>query len=233
MINQDLQNEFEKYNERIFENEPNLKEWFLKVLPIALLVLRNEPTSLPNDFLFEELTKHKEINEMEFLYSKRIKNIKLRKKIIRNAQNRWNKLLDDIIYHCKESSRETSSFKWKYKAEFIKALNEFNQKYGYQGEKIEGNYGKNVIPFGEGEELIYEGPLKKYNMKDMDEYKEITLLFNKECNKAAKHRDRHQKKALELFTKYFNYLCCESVLRLEELKSEQKYKRKKVKNNLS
>ena len=216
--------EFEKYNKLVFEEEPDLREWFFKILPVALNQLKKEPTSLPNDFLCEELKKHKkEISEMEFSYSKRKCKSAIRKRIISRAQNRWNRLLDSIINHCKESVRETSSFKWKYKDDWKKAWDEFYLKYGYQGEKLEGNWGKRTVSFGKNETFEYETVIKKYKMEEMnDRNKELTSLFNQEIKKAERCRKRHQKKALELFVKYFNYFCCESELNEKDiLASEQ------------
>ena len=62
----------EEVNELILMDEPDIREWFIKAVPIAIKRLKDSPTSLPNDFLYKELKKHKkQISATEFHYSKR------------------------------------------------------------------------------------------------------------------------------------------------------------------
>lgn len=108
----------------------------------------------------------------------------------------WNKILDHMIFLWRESEEETCGRKNPYDKEYDAASKEFDDKYGFLGEKLqtEAELEKNRKRGGGG---------TVHFMNELPEYQEIYEKHYAEERKLAAYRAECKDKALDLLKEYF------------------------------
>lgn len=107
----------------------------------------------------------------------------------------WEAILSEMIFLLNEANEDTCTRENKYKKEYDKAREEFNNKYGMLGEKLRTEEDK--------AEEKKKGTHRVYMLGDVPEYKEISELYFNESRVLDDYRDDCKNKALELFSKWF------------------------------
>ncbi len=107
----------------------------------------------------------------------------------------WEDILSEMIFLLNEANEDTCTRENKYQKEYEKAHEEFDNKYGFWGEKLRTEEEKTE----EKEKGIY----RAYMPGDVPEYKEISELYFNEYRALSDYRDECKNKALELFSKWF------------------------------
>ena len=108
----------------------------------------------------------------------------------------WDRILDRMIFLWRESNELTCSRKNPYEKEHSKAFEEFTEKYGFLGEKLQT-----------AEEL--EGNRKRgggrtiHFMDELPEYKEISDKYRKESKILEDYRNISKDEALDMLKEYF------------------------------
>ena len=111
----------------------------------------------------------------------------------------WDKILDKMIFLWRESGEETCSQKNPYDEEFHKAALEFDEKYGFLGEKLQTK--------AEVEEARKRGGGHRVHfMYELPKYKEIYDLYMDEERKLDEYREQCQMEALDMLKEYFYLL---------------------------
>lgn len=108
----------------------------------------------------------------------------------------WNKILDHMIFFWRESKEETCGRKNPYDKEYDAASKEFDDKYGFLGEKLqtEAELEKNRKRGGGG---------TVHFMNELPEYQEIYEKHYAEERKLEAYRAECKDKALDLLKEYF------------------------------
>ena len=105
----------------------------------------------------------------------------------------WDKILEEMIFLFREMNEETCQKKNIFEEEHRKVQNEFEEKYGFFGEKLEANIEKSV-----GKRIHFPS--------ELSEYKDIEDKYF-ECEKdLCSYREECKDKAFVLFAKWFYYL---------------------------
>ena len=108
----------------------------------------------------------------------------------------WNKILDRMIFLWRESNENTCTKKNPYEEEHSKAYEEFTEKYGFFGEKLQT-----------AEEL--EANCKRggggtvHFMDELPEYKEISDMYMAESKKLDEYRSASKDGAMDMLKEYF------------------------------
>ena len=108
----------------------------------------------------------------------------------------WDRILERMIFLWRESNELTCSRKNPYEKEHSKAFEEFTEKYGFLGEKLQT-----------AEEL--EGNRKRggggtiHFMDELPEYKEISDKYRKESKILEDYRNISKDEALDMLKEYF------------------------------
>jgi hypothetical protein len=110
----------------------------------------------------------------------------------------WDEILEKMIFLWHETKEETCSQKNIYEEEHFKAFDEFTNKYGLLGEKLQtpkeldenSKHGVNTVHF----------------MSELPEYKDIDDKYHQESEKLELYRDNCKNEALDMLKKYFWYL---------------------------
>ena len=111
---------------------------------------------------------------------------------------KWNEILDKMIFLLNEMDEENCSKKNKYQEELDRVTDEFTRKYGLFGSKLDINEEK---PKGKKEKSY-----RVYFPEDEPGREEIKVLrkkWMKEEMKIAKYRDECKNKFFVLFSQYF------------------------------
>ncbi len=108
----------------------------------------------------------------------------------------WNKILDRMIFLWRESNEDTCTMKNPYEEEHSKAHEEFIEKYGLLGEKLqtEEELAENQKRGGGG---------TVHFMDELLEYKEISDKYLEEERKLEKYRNESKDKAMDMLKQYF------------------------------
>lgn len=112
-----------------------------------------------------------------------------------DCHERWNKILDRMIFLWRESNEDTCQKKNPYEEEHDKAFSEFSEKYGVLGEKLQT---KEELKKNEKEGL---GTI--HFMSEIPEYTEIAKKHMDEEVKLEKYREACKDEAMDLMKKYF------------------------------
>ncbi len=107
----------------------------------------------------------------------------------------WDAILDKMIFLWKESVEDTCSRKNAYEEEYDKAHNEFIEKYGFGGEKLQTEE--------ELEQKRKNGCRTMHFMDELPEYKEISDKYRAEERKLKQYRVECKDEALDLLKKHF------------------------------
>ena len=108
----------------------------------------------------------------------------------------WDKILDRMIFLWKETSKDTCSKKNPYEEEYMKAFNEFEDKYGMLGEKLQT------------EEELEEnrkrgGGGTVHFMDELPEYKEISDKYHEVERSLDQYRNECKDEAMDMLKEYF------------------------------
>lgn len=111
------------------------------------------------------------------------------------CHDKWDKILDKMIFLWREANEETCSKKNQYEQEYQNAQKEFERKYGIFGDKLrseediehEKNTGNKVI----------------YGISKAPEYEEIWNNYIEEEKEIKKYRIECKDKAFDLMKEYF------------------------------
>ncbi len=158
----------------------SIDDWFLNVMPGMLQQLKDTAHSYP---CFQESISHAvcETGMSEDAANEGVKH--------------WEDILSEMIFLLNEANEDTCTRENKYQKEYEKAHEEFDNKYGFLGEKLRTEEEKTE----EKEKGIY----RAYMPGDVPEYKEIIELYFNEERTLQDYRDDCKNKALELFSKWF------------------------------
>ena len=108
----------------------------------------------------------------------------------------WDKILDMMIFLWKEISEDTCSKKNPYEDEYMKAFDEFTDKYGLLGEKLQT------------EEELEEnrkrgGGGTVHFMHELPEYREISDKYHEEECNLEQYRNECKDEAMDMLKQYF------------------------------
>ena len=106
------------------------------------------------------------------------------------CHSEWDRILDNMIFLFREMNEETCQKKNPYQKEHDNILQEFEEKYGLFGEKLE------------------EGKMNKFGRvlhfpSEIPEYKDIEKKYYAEEKALRQYREDCKNEALELFSKWF------------------------------
>jgi len=100
-----------------------------------------------------------------------------------------------MIFLWRETDEETCSKKNPYEDEYMKAFSEFDEKYGFLGEKLQTK--------AELEEKKRGGGGTIHFMDEIPEYKEIYEKHREEDEKLEKYREECKDEAIDMLKEYF------------------------------
>ena len=107
----------------------------------------------------------------------------------------WDKILDRMIFLWRELDENTCTKKNPYEDEYMKALEEFDDKYGLLGEKLQT------------EEELKAGKKNGYTtahfMNELPEYKDSSDRYNEEERKIEEYRNKCKDEAFDLLKEHF------------------------------
>lgn len=108
----------------------------------------------------------------------------------------WDKILDKMIFLWRELKEETCTRKNPYEEEYSKAFDEFHQKYGILGEKLqtEAELEENKKRGGGG---------TVHFMDELPEYRDIYEKYRAEGYKLDEYREKCKNEALDMLKEYF------------------------------
>lgn len=169
----------------------NIDSWFLSIIPYMLEELKNDHVGFPGilkygegEKTYEEYSKQATEEEKEVLFEE--------------GNKSWEEILSLMIFLFKESFESTCTKTNTYKKEHDAAYEEFEDKYGM--------FGENLLTDAEQSEANQTGMTRIYIPDELPEYKEICSLYYNEMIKIDEYRSECEKKAFELFVKWFHHL---------------------------
>ena len=169
----------------------NIDSWFLSIIPCMLEELKN------NHMGFLGILKYGESGKTYEEYSKLV--TEEEKEVLFEEGNKsWEEILSLMIFLFKESFESTCTKTNPYKKEHDATYEEFEDKYGMFGEKL--------LTDAEQTEAKRTGMTRLYIPDELTEYKEICSLYYNEMIRIDEYRAECEKKAFELFVKWFHYL---------------------------
>lgn len=110
-------------------------------------------------------------------------------------EEKWNEILERMIFLWQESSEETCSKKNRYEARYWSCHREFEKKYGLFGCKLMTEEEKKASREGKGTRVHFMGELPEYRM--------ISDRYFQAERRLEKYRDECKNEALEMLKKYF------------------------------
>lgn len=147
--------------------------WFVPVMVDILTNLRDNHYGVPT-IQIDENVDPKDVDEQDKAYVK---------------------LLDRMIFLLKESDEETCQKKNPYDDEYWKAYDEFNEKYGRWGCKLQTE--------DEKKELADKGVQRLYTPHDVPEYTDLAQKHFKADIELEKYRKSCLCEFMDLFKKYY------------------------------
>lgn len=111
------------------------------------------------------------------------------------SHREWDKILDRMIFLWRELDEETCSKKNPYEETHMKAFEEFSDKYGFLGQKLETEEEKKKLKKSGGHYVHF--------MSELPEYAEIDRLYMEEEKRLAEYRVKCKDEAFDLMKKYF------------------------------
>ena len=108
----------------------------------------------------------------------------------------WDKILDKMIFRWRESREETCSRKNPFEEEYDKAFDEFYEKYGVLGEKLQTE-----AELEENRKRAGGGTI--HFMDELPEYKDIFEKYRAEERKLEEYREKCKNEALDMLKEYF------------------------------
>lgn len=111
------------------------------------------------------------------------------------GEERWNKILDRMIFCFRESDESACTRLNPYEAEHSAALEEFTDKYGFFGEGLKTEEEKEKEKSAPGKRMHF--------MDELPEYKDISKKYFDYERKLDKYREQKKNEAFNLLKKYF------------------------------
>ena len=111
------------------------------------------------------------------------------------CHEKWDKILDEMIFLWKEANEKTCSKENKYAEEYHKAQDEFDEKYGFFGEGLYSEKDKEYEN-KTGNKVIY-------GIAKAPEYEEIWNKYIEEEKQIAEHRIKCKDRAFDLMKEHF------------------------------
>ncbi|MBQ6855753.1 MAG: hypothetical protein IJO13_01470 [Lachnospiraceae bacterium] len=111
----------------------------------------------------------------------------------------WDQILDKMIFLWRESCENTCTKKNPYEEEHQRAFEEFTEKYGLFGEKLQT---KEEVE----ENRKRGGGGTVHFMDEVPKYQKISELYTEESKRLAEYRDKCKNKALDMLKEYFDDL---------------------------
>ena len=107
----------------------------------------------------------------------------------------WNAVLDRMLFLLKEADEETCTRENPYEEHYLRALKEFEDKYGSFGEKLMTEEERADEKSGKG--------IRWYTLHDVEEYRPLAEKYMDEEKAIAQYRWDCKNEALDLFSKWF------------------------------
>ena len=107
--------------------------------------------------------------------------------------DKWRAILREMAQHLRDADETVSSRTNRYEAEYEKALEEFQARYGTFGEQMEKTDGQN-------------GNIKMHFPSECPQWKDIAQKYLEEEKNLAEFRDESMKKGMKMFTQWFWHL---------------------------
>lgn len=107
----------------------------------------------------------------------------------------WDAILDRMIFLWRESDEDTCTKKNRFEHEYMKALDEFIEKYGFGGEKLQTEK--------ELEKRKCGGYSTLHFMDELPEYREIANNHYDEERKLEEYREKAKDEAMDMLKQYF------------------------------
>ena len=108
----------------------------------------------------------------------------------------WDRILERMIFLWRESNEYTCTRKNPYEEEHTKAYEEFTEKYGFLGEKLQ-----TAKELEENRKRGGGGTV--HFMDELPEYKEVSDVYRLESKKLEEYRNISKDKALDMLKEYF------------------------------
>ena len=150
----------------------SIDQWFLGIMPTMLEDFKNNSHGCP---LLPNYSSD-DMNDKTKAY---------------NMFKDWQAILEKMIFLLKEADEETCSRQNPYQEQYDKACEEFNEKYGFFGEKLLT------------EEEKKSNFSRCYMLSDVEEYKPISDLYFNEYSKLEEYRKKCKDEALIMFSRWF------------------------------
>ena len=181
----------------------DIRYWFSRIMPDILQEYRDKHISIPSRFVDEYYEINKDKMTMSYdEYMAYYPRSEVDRKIINGiddyVDNRWNEILDRMIFLFNEYDDEKCTMKNEYEDEYHVLLKDFEEKYGFLGEKL--------LTKEEKEEEKKKGTAKAYYMWQIDEYKEFYKKYSKRQKEIDEYQEKCKAEALDMFVKYFDDL---------------------------
>ena len=160
----------------------DIDSWFLSIIPCMIDDLKSNHIGFPGKLKYGKLKKTDE--EKELLFEEGNKN--------------WENILSTMVFLFKEAHIDTCSKINPYKGEHDAAYEEFEEKYGMYGERLLTDEDK--------KDFAQTGMTRLYIPDELPEYTQICELYHNESIKIDEYRAECERKAFELFVKWFHHL---------------------------
>ena len=164
-------------------------DWFLKTLPDMLQDIKNNKYGYPSVLLKESIERYGLKSKDEYNAASE----ELRNKIDDYGNEKWKKILSEMIFLLREANEDTCSKVNPYEEEYNRVSEEFCEKYGERGEKL--------LTEEENVKETRSHPI--YSPSHLPEYKEISELYFNEERKISEYQAQCKDKAIEMFSKWF------------------------------
>ncbi len=154
--------------------------WFLSVVPNMLQDLCETTQGFPQEVADRVGYDHNREDAAE----KEAEAVKL-----------WNSIIEEMIFCFREANEDACQRKNPYDEEWHEACEEFEQKYGFWGEKLKTE-----------EDILEEkksGTYRMYLPHDVPEYREISEKHSAAFQELAKYHNECKNKGMELFNQWF------------------------------
>ena len=178
----------------------NIDMWFLHIMPRMLEELKKQHMGWPMMLIEEyyELNKDKiSLDKTDFCnYADYPLHEDLYKKAEEWQNNRWNEVLEKMIFLFDESNEETCQVKNEFGDDYNKASAEFRDKYGVLGQGLATDE----------EREIKNGSIRLHSMEEVPMYKDINEKYFIREAEIIQYREKCKREALEMFVKYFDGL---------------------------
>ena len=156
----------------------SISDWFLGIMPTMLEDFRDHLHGFPSspDSVSRQVALDDEDTGSE-------------------GMKAWKAVLDRMIFLMREADRDTCTRENPYEAEYHKASDKFEGKYGLSGENLLTDEEQKKKESGQG--------IRAYFSSDAEEYKPITDRYLEEERKIAQYRRACKDEALALFSEWF------------------------------